>query len=250
MTERYHCGVLYPSWIRHEHYARYQFACDLVRGQKVVDAACGAGIGSSLFLKAGAQEVLAFDSSDDAIDEARRLHASDGLVFQSADCLRLPVADRSADVFISLETIEHLSDDRGFLEEVTRILRPGGVLIASTPNRDVTNPKTSISDKPMNPFHQREYSSDEWRSLLENHFSSVRMYGQNRQSRAAMGLILFLRRFLPAAAVVWVQRFFKLRWAIGDSIEKHRVVPADPDRADEILVSVCSLPKHGNKARL
>jgi len=47
----------------------------------------------------------------------------------------IPVETSSADLVISVETIEHLENPRGFLRELTRIARPGGTIVVTTPNQ-------------------------------------------------------------------------------------------------------------------
>jgi len=47
----------------------------------------------------------------------------------------IPVADDSADISVSLETIEHLENPRAFCRELVRITRPGGWLLVTTPNQ-------------------------------------------------------------------------------------------------------------------
>jgi 2-polyprenyl-3-methyl-5-hydroxy-6-metoxy-1,4-benzoquinol methylase len=47
----------------------------------------------------------------------------------------LPVPDCSADVTVAVETIEHLENPRAFMRELTRITRPGGTLVVTTPNQ-------------------------------------------------------------------------------------------------------------------
>jgi 2-polyprenyl-3-methyl-5-hydroxy-6-metoxy-1,4-benzoquinol methylase len=47
----------------------------------------------------------------------------------------IPVADRTADIAVSLETIEHLENPRAFCRELVRIMKPGAWLLVSTPNQ-------------------------------------------------------------------------------------------------------------------
>ena len=64
---------------------------------------------------------------------AKDRYPSGPLSFQSADCLHLPAPNHFADLFVSLETIEHLMDDDAFLREVVRVLKPDGIFICSGP---------------------------------------------------------------------------------------------------------------------
>ena len=51
------------------------------------------------------------------------------------DSGRIPMPDCAADVAVSVETIEHVENPRGFVRELTRIVRPGGWVILTTPNQ-------------------------------------------------------------------------------------------------------------------
>jgi SAM-dependent methyltransferase len=75
----------------------------------------------------------------------------------------LPLADGEVDVVVNFQVIEHLWDQAQFVTECHRVLRPGGVLLMSTPNRITFSPG---SDTPLNPFHTRELNAAELTDLL------------------------------------------------------------------------------------
>ena len=77
----------------------------------------------------------------------------------------LPVRTASVDVVANLQVIEHLWDQEGFLAECARVLRPGGRLIVTTPNRITFSPGR---DTPLNPFHTRELAPAELAELLRD----------------------------------------------------------------------------------
>jgi len=64
---------------------------------------------------------------------------------------------------VNFQVIEHLWDQGQFVAECLRVLRPGGVLLMSTPNRITFTPG---SDTPLNPFHTRELNAAEMTELL------------------------------------------------------------------------------------
>lgn len=51
------------------------------------------------------------------------------------DTGRIPLDDESVETVIAVETIEHVENPRGFLRELTRLVRPGGRVIVTTPNQ-------------------------------------------------------------------------------------------------------------------
>ena len=75
------------------------------------------------------------------------------------------MADQSFDFVISFQVIEHIQDDHLFVKEIYRVLKPGGRFIFTTPNK-----KMSLT---RNPWHIREYTVDELKSLLLNYFDEV-----------------------------------------------------------------------------
>jgi len=231
-----------PVWVRNEHLARYQFAAGYVAGAIVVDCASGDGTGSRLFARTAAS-VQAFDVSVEAVETAARDYPVANLTFAVGDATGLRIPDRSVDVYISLETIEHVPNDRACVREAARILKPGGVYICSTPDRTVCNPGTAIDDAPFNRFHIREYSRPEFVELLGAHFPHVEMFGQNPRSHARTRTVGRLGRILPFRGAVKLNQLLKLRRFATDRLEHHAVLPADPARSWEYLVAVCRLPQ-------
>jgi SAM-dependent methyltransferase len=75
----------------------------------------------------------------------------------------LPLPDGAVDVVVNFQVIEHLWDQPQFVAECFRVLRPGGVLLMSTPNRITFSPGR---DTPVNPFHTRELNAAELTELL------------------------------------------------------------------------------------
>jgi ubiquinone/menaquinone biosynthesis C-methylase UbiE len=166
-----------PECVReiwYEHWHRYAFALPLARGRRVLDVACGEGYGADL-LATVAAEVTGIDVSAEAVAHARsRYGGRANLRYECADALRLPIADASIDLVVSFETLEHLREHEELLAGFRRVLRPGGVLLISSPD------KRTYSDLPgfHNEHHLRELYRDEFEALLGRHFAHRRLYGQ------------------------------------------------------------------------
>jgi ubiquinone/menaquinone biosynthesis C-methylase UbiE len=79
------------------------------------------------------------------------------------------IADNSIDTIVTFQVIEHIEDDHAFLKEAHRVLKPGGKLYLTTPNR-----KMSLT---RNPWHTREYLGHELTALMKKYFASVESNG-------------------------------------------------------------------------
>jgi ubiquinone/menaquinone biosynthesis C-methylase UbiE len=242
-AERLSADGFIPLWVINEHVARYEFAARYVEGKIVVDCACGDGRGTIHFLQADAKYIYAFDVSESSVEAARRHCKSESVKFQVSDALQLPLADESADIFISLETIEHIQDDAAYVKEMARVLKPDGLLICSTPNRVLTNPGLDLGDQPFNPFHIREYSTGEFSSLLAKHFSEITLYGQNPKSKVYAKALARVARLIPSKGAARINQMLKLPRFIYYNRAYASVVEIESKIEYEYIVAVCRKPQ-------
>jgi SAM-dependent methyltransferase len=156
-----------------EHLHRYAIAGELAGGKQVLDVASGEGYGAHL-LSGVAARVFGVEICAEAVAHARAKYLRENLEFLIGRCTALPIADRSIDLAVSFETLEHVEEQEQMLDEIQRVLRPDGLLILSTPDRDVY---TSQHHRD-NPFHVRELSLIELQSLLASRFRQQRIYRQ------------------------------------------------------------------------
>jgi SAM-dependent methyltransferase len=87
----------------------------------------------------------------------------------------------SFDLVVCFEAIEHIRDHEELICEVKRLLKPGGIFIVSTPNKEIYR-----EGEPPNPFHVKELSFGEFDGLLSRSFSNVRYFGQRGQSGSSL----------------------------------------------------------------
>lgn len=74
------------------------------------------------------------------------------------DGAALPLDDGQADVTIAVETIEHLENPRAFARELTRITRPGGLVVITTPNQlSALSLLTLITKHQFSAFQENSY---------------------------------------------------------------------------------------------
>ena len=240
--ERVTTSGFFPPWIRHEHRARYLFAAQYAAGRGVIDCACSDGAYTRL-LGEVASNVRGFDISADAIAGAQEQNSSQNIQYEVGDALALPVVDASADLFVSLETIEHVPDGLAFLREISRVLRDDGTLICSTPDRNVYSPGHARGAVPWNRYHLHEFTRDEFQALLHEFFADVELFGQNPKLPALVGARMLLGRILPWNLMVRMNQALKLPRFLHDPPARHAVVPAGEARRYEILVAVCRTPR-------
>ena len=164
-----------------EHYHRYLLARDFCRGKDVLDVASGEGYGTA-FLAQVARSAIGIEIDPASVEAARREFPNPILRFEHGDARALPLETATIDVAVSFETLEHLAEQDQFLAELRRVLRPDGLLILSTPDRDVYSPL----NQPPNPYHVLELTRPEFETLVRNHFPIAAFTRQ----RALIGSII------------------------------------------------------------
>jgi protein-L-isoaspartate O-methyltransferase/GR25 family glycosyltransferase involved in LPS biosynthesis len=169
--ERYIPGLGGSIALEHEH--RYRFCLDLVKGRRVLDIACGEGFGSAMMAE-HAERVWGVDIDRHAVAHASANYARDNLRYLVGSCAGIPLPDASVDVVVSFETIEHHDEHDAMMDEIRRVLRPGGVLVISSPDKRTYSDERAF----RNEFHVKELYAEEFAALLKSRFPHVTMFGQ------------------------------------------------------------------------
>lgn len=139
-----------------EHIERYRFACHYVKNLVVLDAACGVGFGARM-MSEFAKQVYAVDISRESIEYAKEKYSNKNITFEQMDVVQIRYPDRFFDVVVSFETVEHVPEPEKFLSEIQRVLKPDGLLIISTPNRETT----CRGEQVHTPSHIKEFTLGE-----------------------------------------------------------------------------------------
>jgi ubiquinone/menaquinone biosynthesis C-methylase UbiE len=104
-----------------------------VKGKKLIDVGCGLGGKTAFYATLGPKEAIGIDILEDNIAKAVEFGASKGLgdvlSFKCADATDLPFHDASFDIAISDDSFEHYPNPEGILNEVGRIVKPGGLFV-------------------------------------------------------------------------------------------------------------------------
>ena len=165
-----------------EHLHRYLLACKAVAGKTALDIASGEGYGSAMLAQT-AHKVIGVDIALVAVAHAQAKYQAENLEFRIGSCTAMPLDDASVDVVVSFETIEHHDEHEAMMREIKRVLRPGGVVVISSPDKLEYSDKSNYS----NPYHIKELYRDEFKKLLSLYFKNHSIYGQ----RVVYGSALF-----------------------------------------------------------
>ncbi len=147
----------------------YQLGLEYISSQMdILDIACGWGYGSRM-LAEKASTVTAADIDDETILTATKSDFPTNINFQIADVTDMFFENESFDAVTSFETVEHV-DPAPYFKEMHRVLRPGGLLILSTP-------QNSLGHIPVNSQHLREFSIEEITALASKYFTVQKIIG-------------------------------------------------------------------------
>jgi 2-polyprenyl-3-methyl-5-hydroxy-6-metoxy-1,4-benzoquinol methylase len=125
-----------------------RFLGDRLRGTRVLDAGCGVG-GVTRALVARGARVVALDIGPKLAAETRTRCGCDAVVGTLA---ATGFASESFDVVLSSEAIEHTADPRRSAIELYRLVKPGGALVVSMPNRLWQAPVRAASALGLRPY--------------------------------------------------------------------------------------------------
>ncbi|WP_017732003.1 class I SAM-dependent methyltransferase [Nafulsella turpanensis] len=200
-------------------------------GGTVVEIGCGDGRGIEL-LAPLSERYIALDKNTAVIEKKKEAHENLEVVEATIPPIR-QLEDNTADVLISFQVIEHILDDTLFLEEIYRILKPGGKAYFTTPNIKMTLSR--------NPWHIREYTADELTRLSAAIFDEVEMLGvagnervmayheENRRSveKITRFDILNLQHRLPSSLL-------KIPYEVLNRLNRNRLMSSNNQLVDSL----------------
>jgi SAM-dependent methyltransferase len=167
-------GVPHENYWFRRHEAAYEFLLPYAANATatVLDVGCGEGYGTAQFAHLAGRAIgVDYDAATVAHAAARYPTAR----FVRANLAALPVRSQAVDVLGTLQVIEHVWDHAQFVGECRRVLRPGGWLLVTTPNRLTFSPGRETPD---NPFHTHEFTAAELHNLLaDNGFVDLDVRG-------------------------------------------------------------------------
>ena len=151
----------------HQRLLKAYYAVESLVSGDILEIGCGEGRGVDLIAPLG-KSYVAVDKIGPVIQELQSKYPE--LKFIQ---MRLPplegLVDESYDTIVSFQVIEHIKKDKYYLEEIYRLLKPGGKAIISTPNKNYSLTR--------NPWHIREYVPQELIDLCSPVFDRVEAWG-------------------------------------------------------------------------
>lgn len=168
-AERNSGRELADNVVHHRHLAAYEKAASMISGD-ILEIGSGEGYGIQLLAPAAKSYTGIDKHPTPAPQGLENVKLIQGTIPPLSD-----FEDDSFDFVVSFQVIEHIRDDKWFLREVFRVLKPGGIMILSTPNI-----RMSVT---RNPWHVREYTPDQMREKIAavfNQFEILGVYGNEK----------------------------------------------------------------------
>ncbi len=180
------------NFVSRRRFAIQMIEARLEKGSKILDVGCGTGHLAAELAKRG-YDTWGTDLSTGMIDYARANYNADR--YQVADIEKIPFPDNMFDGIVCLGVMEYLASDGPALDEMRRVLRPGGYAVITTPSsicpffyidRSIINLRFGLirpvmgavrrvvggklSDaSPYPKVQHRRYRKGNWEKLLKSH---------------------------------------------------------------------------------
>jgi SAM-dependent methyltransferase len=183
------------------HVCRYREARTLLRwlgpgdlrGLRVLDVAGGDGYWAGQARRRGARAV-ALDLATTKLSRGSQFARAPALI--EGDALHLPFQDASFDRVMSICAIEHFDDGERALDEMARVLAPGGELVMSADSLTLAEQWPNLYRAHRDRYHvKRTYSHQELTSLLAARGLAVLEYRYQFRSRRAQRMYLGLSAY-------------------------------------------------------
>lgn len=147
----------------------YKISTKYVKNKSVLDFGCGGGYGTEYLSRFTTKEVVGFDKDIKSIKSANIFFYSTNLSFTHI----LP--SKKFDVIVTFQVIEHIKDRNKYFKILNKLLKPNGIILFSTPNKNITSFGLK---KPAMVFHKTEFNPKSLQKELSKNFNNVKIYGQ------------------------------------------------------------------------
>ena len=164
---------VYEKLLFERHQFAYEKAKTLVEDLDILEIGCGTGYGTMVLAKE-AHSVVALDIDTELIAELSNLSPNSNIQYLTFDGKNIPFPKHHFSFVFFFQVLEHVKDDKSFLNEIKRILHPNGKAIFTTPNRLIRLRK---NQKPFNNYHYREYAPKDLLALADQVQLELDLFG-------------------------------------------------------------------------
>ncbi|HAV92922.1 TPA: hypothetical protein DCW38_07075 [candidate division WOR-3 bacterium] len=184
----------------------YRLISDYVKGKTVLHFECGDGSGTSI-LSETALKVVGIDKDPENIKNARNKYKNDNIEFFTIDAVEkknIPLQESVFDSIVSFQTLEELSDPTTYFKEAKRVLRDGGTLILTTPNRSI---RLFPFQAPWNFHHKKEYDYYAVENLTSKYFEEFQIKSLSFTGmclRRELGRLTKIKIFLAPFSAIFI----------------------------------------------
>jgi len=180
-----------PEWVNNPWAIVFKKRSDYAKkysiDKDVLDLCCGTGWTTNE-IGTVCKSVVGVDYSERTIQSASNKYIDHKISFIKMNALSLKFPDKYFDTVVSMEAIEHFTEDDGqkFISQAYRVLKKGGIFIGSTPETENQNPIKLRALRKIDPFHLFLYSKSMLESSLSRYFNNVQVIPQKE------GWLLFI----------------------------------------------------------
>ncbi|WP_046744938.1 class I SAM-dependent methyltransferase [Kordia zhangzhouensis] len=218
----------------------YHIVAPLIHGN-VLEIGCGEGYGVELLYKNASQLTL-IDKSPYTAEFINNKYPNTVIIQEKIPPLTT-LASNSFDVVVSFQVIEHIKEASLYIEEIHRVLKPGGKAYISTPN--------ALKTIARNPWHYKEYTYQDLTNLFDHTFSKYTIqaikgnqktdtyYEKNKKSVARFLRydIFNLEHKIPA----WM---LQIPYEIANRMNRKKLLHKHPELVNDITLDDYSLAPH------
>lgn len=204
-------------------------ALDDLESPRVLDVGCGGG-----FLLRALAELGAAPVGVDVAAAALRAAASVTSALVRADGARLPFANASFDAVLLSEVLEHVAEPERVLREAGRVVRAGGIILVTVPNRTLLS-RAALIDLAQRFPPTRVLPEDlhHWHRFVRPGELTAWLAAAGCSVETVQGVGLRLRH-APAAALSW----WRLKRGRASYAEAGRSIPLAPVRSAALAYMV------------
>lgn len=182
-------------------YHRVASQIDLT-GKRVLEVSCGHGGGASYLMRTlGPASYTGLDLNPIGVDFCRKKHQLPGLDFVAGSAEKLPFPDQSFDAVINIEASHCYPRFPRFLDEVTRVLSPGGHFLYADARRreELAKWEEALGDAPMRLMSERVINEQVARGIEKIYPVSLFKRARVRESFVFALWVILYRRLLNNA---------------------------------------------------